>query len=729
MNRYSVNRFVRPSFSLFSTLCRKSAIFLILSVAGLSFGGVVAAAPGDLDTTFGTGGKVTTPVGTGRDLAQAVALQPDGKLVVAGYAQNDFALVRYNANGTLNTDFGSGGKVLTPVGAAADEAYAVAIQTDGKIVVAGHSSGKFAVVRYNPDGSLDAGFGTAGKVITTLPGFALAEAVAIQTDGKIILVGWCDSPSKYAVVRYNADGSPDSSFGTGGQAVIPVGTTAVGGLAHAVAVQTDGKIIVAGDVGVDMGQSVPSRFSAVRLTANGALDSSFGTGGKVVTAITAGGNSKIYDVIVQPDGKIVASGVNDMPPSGSDTAIVRYNPDGSPDSSFGAGGIVTTRVGTVASIGEAVNIQANGKIIVAGSSYSGSAAERNDFGALRLNADGTLDFSFGTGGKVITPIGSREDQVRDALIQPDGKIIVVGHSENAAAGFNEDFALVRYQGDSATVHRAPFDFDGDGKTDIGIFRASDGSWWYSRSSDDGFRVFSFGTGTDLITPGDFTGDGKADLAVFRPSEGVWFIQRSEDNSFFSFPFGASGDIPAPADYDGDGKTDAAVYRPSSGTWFILNSGGGGTGIVQFGTSEDKPVPADFDGDGKADIAIFRPSDGSWWYLRSIDSQFRVFRFGISTDKPVQGDYTGDGKADIAVFRPSTGEWFVQRSEDNSFYSVPFGAAGDVPIPGDYDDDGRFDTAVFRPATANWFVHRSTAGILITTFGTSGDRPIPNAFVP
>ncbi len=273
------------------------------------------------------------------------------------------------------------------------------------------------------------------------------------------------------------------------------------------------------------------------------------------------------------------------------------------------------------------------------------------------------------------------------------------------------------------------DFDGDGKTDIGIFRSSDGSWWYSRSSDNEFRVFSFGTQSDIITPGDYTGDGKADIAIFRPSTGEWYIMRSDDNSFFSFPFGAAGDVPVPNDYDGDGKTDAAVFRPSSGEWFILNSNGSGTSIVQFGSAEDKPVPADFDGDGKADIAIFRPSDGSWWYLRSSDSQFRVFRFGLGTDKPVQGDYSGDGKADLAVFRESTGEWFFQRSEDGSYYSLPFGALGDVAAPGDYDGDGRFDTAVFRPSTANWFVQRSTAGILITSFGASGDRPIPNAFIP
>ena len=296
----------------------------------------------------------------------------------------------------------------------------------------------------------------------------------------------------------------------------------------------------------------------------------------------------------------------------------------------------------------------------------------------------------------------------------------VGGTYNLASGF---WAI------PAENRKSPYDFDGDGKTDVGIFRPGDGSWWYTRSSANDFRVYSFGVGTDIITPGDFTGDSKADIAVFRLATGFWFVQRSEDNSFFSFPFGTTNDIPAPGDFDGDGKADAAVFRPSSGMWFILNSNGSGTSIVNFGSNGDKPVPADFDGDGKADIAIFRPSDGSWWYLQSSNAQFKVYRFGAGTDKPVQGDYTGDGKADLAVFRPSTGEWYFQRSEDNSYYSLPFGTNGDLPAPGDYDGDGRFDTAVFRPSTANWFIQRSTAGILITSFGSNGDRPIPNAFVP
>ena len=276
--------------------------------------------------------------------------------------------------------------------------------------------------------------------------------------------------------------------------------------------------------------------------------------------------------------------------------------------------------------------------------------------------------------------------------------------------------------------RKPFDFDGDGKTDISIFRPSNGQWWINRSSTLQTVATQFGASTDKPMPADFTGDGKADIAFFRPSTGEWFIVRSEDNSFLSFTFGANNDMPLVGDFDGDGKADPGVYRPSTREWFILKSSGG-TIITTFGTAGDVPVTADYDGDGKSDIAIYRPSAGQWWIQRSSNSSVYAFQFGTSSDKTVQGDYSGDGKADSAFWRPSTGEWFILRSEDSSFYSVPFGTNGDLPVPGDYDGDGKFDTAVFRPSANDWYVNRSTAGLLITGFGVTGDRPLPNVFIP
>jgi hypothetical protein len=278
---------------------------------------------------------------------------------------------------------------------------------------------------------------------------------------------------------------------------------------------------------------------------------------------------------------------------------------------------------------------------------------------------------------------------------------------------------------AAPSHPTAFDFDGDHKTEISIFRPEPAEWWYSRSSDNQVRAAQFGATTDKLVPADFTGDGKTDIAVWRPASGEWFILRSEDGSFFSFPFGANGDIPVPADYDGDNKADPAVFRPSTQTWFISLTTGG-TSIFQFGAPGDIPTVADYDGDGKADIAIYRPGPGEWWIQRSA-SGILAFQFGNSSDKPVPGDYTGDGKADATFFRPSTGEWFVLRSEDSSFFSVPFGASGDTPAPGDYDGDGKFDFAVFRPSSATWFVNRSSAGVLIANFGLNGDVPIPSAY--
>ncbi|HSI87779.1 MAG TPA: M36 family metallopeptidase [Pyrinomonadaceae bacterium] len=276
---------------------------------------------------------------------------------------------------------------------------------------------------------------------------------------------------------------------------------------------------------------------------------------------------------------------------------------------------------------------------------------------------------------------------------------------------------------------APFDFDGDGKTDVSIFRPANGEWWYGKSSDGGHGAAAFGTASDVIVPADYTGDGVTDIAFFRPSTGEWFVLRSEDFLYYSFPFGTAGDIPAPADYDGDGKADVAVYRPSTGTWYILRSSDGQVVITGFGVAGDQPVPADYDGDGKADIGVFRPngpSGAEWWILRSTEGLLAV-QFGSADSKAVPGDYTGDGKADVAFFS-STGGWYILRSEDMLFYSFPFGLGSDLPVPGDYDGDGKIDAAVFRNSEAAWYMLGSSSGTIIRNFGASGDRPVPNAFV-
>jgi hypothetical protein len=275
------------------------------------------------------------------------------------------------------------------------------------------------------------------------------------------------------------------------------------------------------------------------------------------------------------------------------------------------------------------------------------------------------------------------------------------------------------------------DFDGDGKSDISVYRPDTGAWYALLSSNSGFSAVAFGLPTDIPVPGDYDGDGKTDRAVFRPSDNVWHIL-TKGNIYTGSAFGAAGDIPAAADYNGDGKTDLAVFRPSTGTWYIANSDSPRTvSIVQFGLSGDKPVPADYDGDGKTDIAIFRPNGatgGEWWIQRSSLGLFAT-QFGSANDKPVQGDYTGDGKTDIAIFTPSSGFWSVLRSEDFSYFAFPFGVSGDIPSSADFDGDGKFDVSVFRPAEGIWYISRSTAGILITQFGANGDNTVPAAYFP
>ena len=379
-------------------LCAVAGAAVVLGPAALG------DSPGDLDPTFGVGGVVTTPILRGG--AQALVLQPDGKLVAAGKGGDHFALVRYNPDGSLDTSFGSGGVVTTAIGPYGDAARAVALQPDGKLVAAGKAGTLIALTRYNPDGSLDTGFGVGGKVTTSIaaPG-SEAYALALQPDGKLVAAGrtWEENQGKimsmFALVRYNPNGSRDTSFGSEGLVWWPLYDSSA--RAFALALQPDGKLVAAG----------PPNFTLVRYNPDGSLDTSFGSGGVVTTAIGAYGDGA-FALALQPNGKLVAAGYASPTKFPDYFAVVRYNPDGSVDRTFGADGTVTTPSG----VAEALALQPDGKLVAVGEGGSGGFRLARYLGSELL-----------CNGLVPTIVGT---SARDVLTGTSGDDVIVGLEGN-----------------------------------------------------------------------------------------------------------------------------------------------------------------------------------------------------------------------------------------------------------------------------------------------------------
>ena len=267
--------------------------------------------------------------------------------------------------------------------------------------------------------------------------------------------------------------------------------------------------------------------------------------------------------------------------------------------------------------------------------------------------------------------------------------------------------------------RARADFDGDGRTDISVFRPSEGNWYLNRSRDN-IAVMTWGFGTDIPAPADYDGDRRADIAVFRPTASgpTFYIVESGSGAFVSFAWGVPGDVPVPADYDGDGRDDAAVFRPSENRWYIRGSRDGYV-VQEFGQAGDVPVRGDFDGDGRTDISVYR---GGQWWIKFSSAGVSLFNWGFATDKPVVGDYDGDGTDDIAVYRPSEANWYIRTVDGRFLPTVHWGAAADVPVPGDYDGDRKADPAVYRNGI--WYTNGSTVGFAVTGWGVATDVPLP-----
>jgi uncharacterized delta-60 repeat protein len=366
---------------------------------------------GSLDTTFGTGGQVTLDLGGGsNDVARALAIQADGKIVVAGDTtgalppwDHNFAVVRYNSNGTLDPTFEGDGIAITDFGSPIFEgAMSVAIQSDGRIVAAGAAFNPitqldFAVARYNPDGSLDASFHGDGRVTTpiSLVNFDAATSVAIHADGRIVALGF--SGFDAALVRYNADGSLDATFGGG-----------------------------------------------------------TGTGPGIVTTDYGGASDRGMGLAIQPDGKLVTVGRSS---GAADFVLARYDGNGALDATFGTGGLVATDFPDASGSGSGVALQVDGKIIAIGR-YNAGMSTGDDFAVARYDTSGALDPTFGGGsGFVTTDVAASADDPRGVAIQPDGRILVVGQTVSGLASAQSDFVVIRYEG--PTPHDLTFYLRGD----------------------------------------------------------------------------------------------------------------------------------------------------------------------------------------------------------------------------------------------------------------------------
>lgn len=428
--------------------------------------------PGTLDPFWATGspfgaGKVVTAVGAGTDVARAVALQPDGKVLLAGYcsngANNDFCLVRYLPNGTLDTSWNGTGSVMTAVGSLDDVGNAMVLQPDGKVLVAGAcwngTNNDICSARFLPNGALDTTWSGSGTLITPVGSSnSHAYGVILQPDGKVLLGGRCavGVNFQFCAVRYLPDGTIDATWNGSGKVITPISGT--GDEANAIVLQPDGKVLLGGYCR----NGVSEAFCAVRYLTNGTLDTTWNVTGKVLTPVGTG-SANAYAMTLQPDGKVLLAGNCAL-----DFCAVRYLPNGTLDLTWNSTGKVITPMGAAGDYGDAIVLQPDGKVLLAGYCYNGPNTE---FCSVRYLPHGVPDPTWNGTGTVFTAI--TVGTVANAMtLQPDGKLLLAGY---CYTGVTTDFCAARYDGGPFGYQNCKPDLDGDG-----LFLATTDALMYTR---------------------------------------------------------------------------------------------------------------------------------------------------------------------------------------------------------------------------------------------------------
>lgn len=502
------------------------AAFLCLFVAPSS---ATVGQPGSLDQSFATNspqgpGKVRTRVGTQDDYARASALQSDGKLVVAGECASEagtsFCVVRYTPDGDLDLSWNQSGKALASIGQGASRATAVALQPDAKVVVVGDcvaASGNqaFCVARYNTDGTLDMSWETGGFSITEIGTRSdSAQAVAVH-GGLVYVAGHCTidfGNTDFCVVRYSASGTLDTGWNGTGKVTTPIAANGAD-LAKAIAVDPNtGQVLVVGTCSV----GGLFQFCSARYLGSGALDAAWGVAGKLVTPFADNGGQANAVKIEASGTVLVAGGCFSGTVNG--VCSVRLQSNGVLDSSWGAQGYVITPSGANGDAANAIAVDSQGRVLLAGSCGTGLA---NSFCALRYSASGTLDTSWGSNGKAATPIGNADGAVGIAIQPIDDRILLAGY---CGGGLNVDFCVIRYEGGIDPASACALDLDGDGDVFAGTdallaLRVAQGRFGESAITGIGPAPSAVRTSWPQLReymrthPNDFDGDGRVDATT------------------------------------------------------------------------------------------------------------------------------------------------------------------------------------------------------------------------